>query len=242
VLKFAKLAAAFVVVLAIVGTFLSSSVYAHENSSSPPLVPGQDSEARHCIIYLTAVTLEKDIDPNYMSAALEGIEISSPEFGGCYDTLSEALRVGTNGEISLPDSTPRSEINSAILQHQNEKFSMPSNMTALSPTVVAIGYDFTNYQYQPGGNTWTFLDRSGTGCNPPETQTIGFPDYRIDPTGANDDMESIVPYADCDSIWVYQHPNYTSPHLYFFGPTASFYNPYTSVNLNNLVSSSIQSG
>jgi len=67
----------------------------------------------HCNLYTTGVYI-----PDFRNADLSKIEIPEPIFGGCYDTLAEALYVGSAGGINVPEFATMDQIKEAVDGYQ----------------------------------------------------------------------------------------------------------------------------
>jgi len=143
--------------------------------ASMPVHAQDDSGSLHCNVFLKSVSIDS-FDPNDPLASLDGAVVPQPVFGGCYNTQVEAIRIGTEGAISLPDDAAQSEIDQAIRQYE---ISLPlfdgasTDSVTRSPAIIAIGYSGRNYQ----GSSWYYYDAGGYGCTPAGPQAFYFPSY-----------------------------------------------------------------
>lgn len=184
---------------------------------------------------IRSVTVD-NFDPNNPFESLNGTTLPKPVFGGCYPTPAEALRVGSGGAISLPDNAPHAEIDRAIREYELSTLALAqqSTSTTRSPALIARGYPNQNW----GGTFWSYWDPAGLGCTPAGSQRFDFWSYSASGF-PNDEMESITAYTGCDAIYIYEHINLGGEWLRIDNWAASLYDPYTGVNLNNEVSSSV---
>jgi len=104
------------------------------------LTPAQAQEEPsnlHCNVFVQSVPTDS-FAPDNPLASLKESKLPEPVFGGCYRTHAEALRVGTNGAISLPDNATSSEIDQAIRQQQAmtlQADNTSANSVILSPVI-----------------------------------------------------------------------------------------------------------
>jgi len=207
--------------------------------ASMPVHAQEDSGKLHCNVFLRPVSFDS-FDPNNPLASLNEATVPRPTFGGCYKTQVEAIHIGTEGAISLPNDATQSEVDQAIRQYERALLLSDDASTEAvtrSPAIIAIGYSGRNYQ----GAAWYYYDPSGYGCTPAGPQNFWFPDYSAQGF-PNDDLESIVAYAGCNTINVYEHVSFAGQYIRVDNCVASIYDPYTGVDLNNKVSSSIHLG
>jgi hypothetical protein len=151
-------------------------------------------EARHCIVQLL---------PN---------EAGSLELG-CFSTLSEALSFVTQSNVQLPEQASPQAI-SAVVNNYNQRPANTNNsrnVSIASTYVLAIIYDWTNYQ----NSSHTLLSTISTGCQSSN--------YSINLIDAWDNRaESGIGYIDCNYLVMYDTDTLSGSLNPCLSPCSSF--------------------
>lgn len=141
-----------------------------------PADASQDEE-RHCVAFLVPVAPKSEAE--VITAALED--------GGCYETLEEALEVGTGGQVALPAGTSPAELTQSLLD---------SAVTAAADVLLGTEYDNTGFI----GPSKSYFAASGCASTTWQVSNVG--------ANWNDRFESGVGFGTCDHNRKFEHADF----------------------------------
>lgn len=111
-------------------------------SAQEPIVVDPTTKG-HCNIFTRPVHIP-DFVPGASNETLVNIEIPESRFGGCYDTIAEALYVGSQGGIIVSEDATMEEVRQAIEEFDSSSstsFRYPTFQSGAVAEPYAIGYD-----------------------------------------------------------------------------------------------------
>lgn len=216
-----------------------------------------EAEEEHCNVFTTPVIIE-NFDPNGEFEIAS--EIVDPVFGGCYETIAEALYVGSGGAISIPSDATFDEAMGAVSEYVdlflesntigNHKIPSseidPSHKSRLwqnRPSFpYAVAYDSNVY----GGSSMTHWGPYD--CVRTNDLAYYYILQRYSDFGWDNRMNSFHGYGHCEDIWLYrdiivdsQNPNQNNLSFYVYRFSAALRDPRNKLNYDfrNQISASV---